>query len=122
MYFQRAIDDQNEVVNGFGKYFECVYCFGNDTLCNKYQTEFQKFTHTPERAASYIVMSFLPMALLIFVVNWNKVYGCFTSFGRICFRCKAASTGTKSHPERAISSHSALSPIPETSISITKST
>ena len=117
LYFQFALQDQTKMVSDLENYFKCKYCLGvtNKTHCNQ---DYQQYTHTPERAVIYIVMSFLPMALLIFVVNWKKVGTFVISFGYLCSKRKA-----KAHtrPDRGVSSHSALSAIPETSICITKS-
>ena len=114
VYFQRALQDQPNFFNAVEKYMVCNYCdsIGQSTeTCHK---DYTQYTHTPERAVSYVIMSLIPTALLIFLINWKRVIHYVASFkAKICSKNKTEIKGQTEYPQ--VSIHSALSPIPESS-------
>ena len=76
-----------------------------NSVCDQH---YFKYAHTTMRAISLFVMSLIPTALLVFMINWKK----FSNFfARLLCNCR----NKRKNITKELSVHSALSPFPETS-------
>ena len=107
LYFQIELQDQDNLFSSLRTYFTCNHC-GKDEACHH---NYRKYTHTTLRLLSLFVMSLIPMALLIFIVNWKKFFAFFQRLLCNCYR--SGRRGRKKNQVTELSIHSALSPYPE---------
>lgn len=102
-YFGITSWEQNDFIIGLKEYFKCKL-FGDQRECSHC---YRGFTNPEIKGVSYIVMSMIPLANLVFVINWKKV-GVFWDHFKSRFKFKS----TDGHEELE-ESHSVLSPHPE---------
>ena len=108
LYFQPTLEHQEHFFADIETYYRNNSCPNNS---NVYSTFDSKYSYNGRRAVGYVIMSLIPTALLVFLINWNNVRHFFLSIQKRLFRSKTAV------PSDRNSVHSALSPIPESSIS-----
>ena len=110
LYFATATGDQDNFAKEVVDYFECEY-YGNISTCTR--KHFEKYVHPGLNATSTFMMGLLPVANLVFIVNWRRVGQELRQF---CGRFQQ-----KVHEVEVEDIHSNLSPHPD-SIEISSST
>ena len=105
IYFGITSLEQNNFIAALLEYFECNV-FGENTECKPC---FQDYTYPAIKSVCYLVMSCIPLANLVFVINWKKA-------GLLCDKLKAKAPPTKEHNPSVNDDHSALAPHSESEI------
>ena len=108
LYFQPTLEHQENFFTDIESYYRSNICPNNSSV---YSTFDSKYSFDGRRAVGYVIMSLIPTALLVFLINWNNVGHFFLSIQKRMFRSKTIVVSDRN------SVHSALSPIPESSIS-----
>ena len=102
-YIQTLTENEGKYFNALQEYFRCEY-FGEGNNC---QSDYEKYAYPYSRAACYLVMSMIPFANLVFLINWTKTRSYILNIkSRLC----SDKEGYESDKD---SFHSALSPHPD---------
>ena len=111
-YFGLSTQDQDKFIDAVTEYFSCEY-FGNfPGRCER--KYFQRYVYPGLTGATYFMMGLIPVANLVFVVDWRRVNQIMKRFSNRCCRQKV-------HEVEVEDIHSNLSPHPD-SVNINPST
>ena len=111
-YFALSTQDQDKFIKAVTEYFTCEY-FGNFAgRCER--KYFERYVYPGLAGATYFFMGLIPVANLVFVVDWKRVNQIMKHFSNRCCRQNV-------HEVEVEGIHSNLSPHPD-SVNINPST
>ena len=101
LYFGITSTEQTVFIHELIKYFQCESLGDEGQVCDPHG--FRRLTNPVIKGISYITMSLVPVANLVFVINWKRVEAwSSTCKSKMMFKMKAKHGHEELHNDKSI--------------------
>lgn len=79
-FFAEGLAEADKMANTTEQYFACEAPGSTSGACSKYVNEVDKYDFNTLGAVTYTLVGLLPLAILIFVIDWSTTWNNFNNF------------------------------------------